>query len=162
MNTLHSPKLFRNLPMKHLFILFFAAASLSSCLNNDTKADDPKVKAEAEKALKDSANFTTIEWIDSIKTFGKIQEGPKLDILYRFKNTGNKPLIIASVRPGCGCTVAEKPSKPVMPGQEGEIKAQFESQGHPGMNNKSITVQANTKPVQSFELKFSVEVEKKG
>ncbi|MES2773293.1 MAG: DUF1573 domain-containing protein [Bacteroidota bacterium] len=148
--------------IRPFFVLLFVAATLVSCINNDVKAGDKTANAEAEKAMSDSANFTTIQWIDSVKNYGKIQEGPKLDILYRFKNTGNKPLIIAAVKPGCGCTVADKPTKPIMPGEEGEIKAQFESKGHPGMNNKSITVQANTKPIQSFELRFSVDVEKKG
>lgn len=147
--------------MRQLVLLIFVVVALVSCINNDVKSGGNKAGADAQKALTDTANFTTIQWIDSIKNFGKIQEGPKLDIIYRFKNTGDKPLIIADVKPGCGCTVADKPTKPIMPGQEGEIKAQFESNGHPGMNNKSITVQANTKPIQSFVLFFNVEVEKK-
>ena len=146
--------------VKQLVPFFFASVLLVSCLNNDVKTNTGKAGEDAKKAMSDSANFTTIQWIDSIKNFGKIPEGPKLDIVYRFKNTGNKPLVIADVRPGCGCTVADKPTKPIMPGGEGEIKAQFESQGHPGMNNKSITVQANTKPIQSFQLYFNVEVVK--
>ena len=146
--------------VKQLVPFFFALVLLVSCLNNDVKTNTGKAGEDAKKAMSDSANFTTIQWIDSIKNFGKIPEGPKLDIVYRFKNTGNKPLVIADVRPGCGCTVADKPTKPIMPGGEGEIKAQFETQGHPGMNNKSITVQANTKPIQSFQLFFIVEVVK--
>jgi Protein of unknown function (DUF1573) len=162
MNPLHSPiNRKKIMPVRQLFLFIFAMVSLVSCLNNEVKSDAGKSAADAQKAMADSANFTTIQWIDSIKNFGKIPEGPKLDIVYRFKNTGNKPLVIADVRPGCGCTVADKPTKPIMPGNEGEIKAQFESQGHPGMNNKSITVQTNTKPVQSFQLFFNVEVVKK-
>ena len=148
--------------LRHLFTFVVAATALASCIGNDGKVANNKPNPETQQAFTDSANFTTIEWIDSVKNFGKMLEGPNLDIVFRFKNTGNKPLIISDVRPGCGCTVAEKPTKPIMPGNEGEIKAQFESRGRVGVNNKNITVMANTKPLQSFELKFSVEVEKKG
>ncbi|MEO7309179.1 MAG: DUF1573 domain-containing protein [Chitinophagaceae bacterium] len=152
--------------LRPFFFVAFFSSVLVSCINNDVKtkptAADSAIAAENAKAMDDTANYTTIEWIDSVRDFGKVQEGPKLDILFRFKNTGTKPLVIADVHPGCGCTVAEKPTHPIMPGQAGEIKGQFETNGHTGVNNKSITVRANTKPEPSFNLKFSVQVEKKG
>ena len=127
----------------------------SACINND------QTTAQLTKAAGDSANFTTIQWIDSSMNYGKITEGQKLAVIYRFKNTGEKPLIITDVRPGCGCTVADKPTEPIMPGKEGKINAEYDSQGHPGLQSKKITVFANTKPSKTFDLTFSVEVEKK-
>ncbi len=112
-------------------------------------------------AKKDTANFTTIQWIDSVKDYGKITEGQKLEVLYRFKNTGTKPLIIESVRPSCGCTVADPPKEPVAPGAEGEIKGSFDSNGKSGQQHKTIFVMANTKGIQNHELAFTVEIEKK-
>lgn len=138
-----------------LLIATFTLLSFTACISNDT----PDVSMI--KAAGDSANFTTIQWMDSIKNFDKITEGQKLEVVYRFKNTGNKPLVITDVRPGCGCTVADKPAEPIMPGKEGEIKAAFDSKDKAGQQHKNITVQANTKPVQSFNLQFNVEVEKK-
>ena len=113
-------------------------------------------------AMKDSTQFTIIEWLDSTdKNFGKIPEGKKLDVAFRFKNAGDKPLIIQKVQPSCGCTVAEQPDKPVLPGEEGVIKASFNSEGRIGSNHKTLYVTANTKKTQSHELRFEVEVEKR-
>jgi hypothetical protein len=113
----------------------------------------------AEQTAK-PGELSTLQWIDSVKDMGKINEGQVIDIAYRFKNTGTKPLVIKSVNVSCGCTVAEKPEAPIAPGQEGEIKASFNSTGKAGTNTKSIYVYANTAP-EAHELKFMVEVTKK-
>ena len=114
----------------------------------------------AEQTAK-PGELTTLQWIDSVKDMGKINEGQVIDIAYRFKNTGTKPLFIKSVNVSCGCTVAEKPEAAIAPGQEGEIKATFNSSGKVGSNTKSIYVYANTVGVEAHELKFMVEVAKK-
>jgi hypothetical protein len=121
-----------------------------------------KQQIAMDAALKDSANFTTIRWLDSTnKNFGKIEEGQKLEVTFRFINSGNKPLVISRVQPSCGCTVAEQPTEPIAPGGEGMIKAVFDSEHHTGTNHKTLFIFANTKVTQSNEVRFAVEVEKK-
>ena len=111
---------------------------------------------------KDSSLFTKITWLDSTeRDFGTIPEGQKLEVTYRFLNAGNKPLIIARVQPSCGCTVAEQPEEPILPGKEGVIKASFNSEGRVGINHKKLYVIANTLGTQSNEVQFSVLVKKK-
>ena len=126
-------------------------------------------KAEGEKSfikLEDSTSYTTVQWIDSTHhDMGTIQQGADIEIPFRFKNTGDKPLIIESAVPGCGCTVAEKPDEPVMPGKEGVIKAKFSSGNYQGSQTKYVTVTANTKESNtgvntSHSLSFTVNVEK--
>jgi hypothetical protein len=130
----------------------------AACKNATTEING----ANASKVLADSSQFTTIQWLDSTsRNFGKIQEGQKLEIAYRFRNTGDKPLVIVSVHPSCGCTVADQPEAPIAPGAEGQIRAVFNSEGHPGVANKGLTVTANTKGNQTYVLKFTAEVEKK-
>jgi hypothetical protein len=142
--------------MRILSLSFVIAVTILSCKNGD------KSTVTNEAALKDSANFTTIQWLDSTnKDFGKIAEGQKLEVSFRFKNSGNKPLVIARVQPSCGCTVAEQPTEPIAPGNEGTIKAVFDSEHHEGSNHKTLFVYANTKSTQANELKFAVVVEKK-
>ncbi len=112
--------------------------------------------------MADSARFTSIQWLDSSsRDFGRIPEGDKLDVSFRFRNTGTTPLVIGRVQPTCGCTIAEQPEAPIAPGAEGKIRATFNSQGHVGVNHKSLIVTANTKGVQSYTLHFVVQVEKK-
>jgi Protein of unknown function (DUF1573) len=126
------------------------------------KSGSNKSDKEQAAILKDSANYTTIEWIDSThKDFGKIAEGQKLDVAFRFKNVGDKPLVITRVQPSCGCTIAEQPTDPVTPGNEGIIKASFNSDGRTGTNHKTLLVYANTKGTSINELEFAVQVEKK-
>jgi hypothetical protein len=111
---------------------------------------------------KDTSLYTSITWLDSTnRNYGNIPEGKKLEVAYRFLNSGDKPLIIARVQPSCGCTVAEQPEEPIQPGKEGVIKASFNSEGRTGINNKTIFVVANTRGTQSNELRFSVLVQKK-
>jgi len=111
---------------------------------------------------KDSSLFTKITWLDSTeRDFGTIPEGQKLEVSYRFKNSGTKPLIIARVQPSCGCTVADQPEEPILPGKEGVIKASFNSEGRVGVNHKILYVVANTLGTQSNEVQFKVLVQKK-
>jgi hypothetical protein len=129
-----------------------------SCRENDAK----KNGVSSMQLPKDSSQFTKITWLDStIRDFGSIPEGQKLEVAYRFLNSGTKPLIIARVQPSCGCTVAEQPNQPIMPGKEGVIKASFNSEGRIGINHKKIYVIANTRGSQSNEIEFSVLVQKK-
>jgi hypothetical protein len=119
-------------------------------------------KTDVAAAMADSTRYTTIQWLDSSsRDFGKIPEGNKLDVSFRFRNTGTTPLVIGHVQPSCGCTIAEQPEAPIAPGAEGQIRATFNSQGHVGVNHKSLTVTANTRGGQSYSLHFVVVVEKK-
>jgi len=151
--------------MRFLVILSIVAATAAACngpVKKEVKDTAPAATAlPEEKEKKDTASFTTIQWIDSVKDYGKINEGQKLEVLFRFKNTGNKPLVIESVHPSCGCTVADPPKEPIAPGAEGEIKGSFDSNGKSGQQHKSIEVTANTKGMQSHDLVFTVEVLKK-
>jgi len=141
--------------MKYLLAFAFAA-----CIISCDYADKTPNGSTATQQPMDSTKFTTIQWIDSVKDYGKITEGQKLDVSFRFKNTGDKPLIIRSVRPSCGCTAAEPPKEPVAPGAIGTIQASFNSQGREGLNKKDIYVEANTKGTQNHTVHFDVEVVK--
>lgn len=126
-------------------------------------ANNPGISASSAEFLtmRDTARFTTIQWLDSSRDYGKIPEGQKLDVSFRFRNTGTTPLLIGRVQPSCGCTVAETPKFPIDPGGEGIIRASFNSDGRVGINHKSLLVTTNTKGNQNFSLQFVVEVLKK-
>ena len=143
--------------MRHLLFAILVVSLISSagCNSGEKKA------RIASAALADTARYTTIEWLDSARDFGKIPEGQKLDVAFRFRNTGTTPLVIGQVRPSCGCTIAEQPQEPIAPGNEGQIKAVFNSEGRSGINHKTLFVTANTKGRQDYSLQFVVEVEKK-
>jgi Protein of unknown function (DUF1573) len=144
--------------MRAVALILLMGSFLVSCRENDTKAHG----ALSMQLPKDSTQYTKITWLDSTqRDFGTIQEGQKLEVTYRFLNSGTKPLIVARVQPSCGCTVAEQPDEPILPGKEGVIKASFNSEGRVGINHKKIYVIANTLGTQSSEVEFSVLVQKK-
>lgn len=89
---------------------------------------------------------TTVQMIDSAYNFGNVTDGDKVEYNYRFRNTGTKPLIIASAVASCGCTVPEKPEEPIKPGETGFLKVVFNSKGRVGEVHKTITVTSNAYP----------------
>ena len=133
------------------FVLIIAAAVFASCGNAGSSMDVEAARDAGSKQL------TSVQWIDSVRDFGKIIEGQKLAISFRFKNTGDKPLVIESVHPACGCTVADYPKQPLKPGEEGEITGEFNSEGREGQQHKEITVTTNTQ-AHTQNLVFEVTV----
>jgi hypothetical protein len=120
-------------------VLLFSA--FYACNNeNNANAGPPPANVGT-----DSANFTQVQWRDSAIDFGTVTKGEKVHIKYACKNTGDKPLFIYYVRPGCGCTVADYTKAAIPPGGTGEINAEFDSNhGSAGQVRKTISVQTNT------------------
>ena len=76
--------------------------------------------------------------------FGDVKEtGGPISVDFKFKNSGDQPIIISNVQASCGCTTPDWTKTPVGPGQTGYIKAQYNPLGRPGQFNKSMTVTSN-------------------
>jgi len=151
--------------MKEIILLLSFAITMAACKEADqktSKISTPKKEQTTilNKALEDSTNFTTMYWLDSTyQDLGKVEEGQVVDVAFRFKNTGNNPLIIPTVSVSCGCTtISEKPTEPFAPGQEGVIKAKFDSKNMAGERLREVYVSANTKNSTKHILVFRVEV----
>jgi hypothetical protein len=89
--------------------------------------------------------------------FGTIKEGDVVEHTFSFTNNGEAPLIIQNAQPSCGCTVPEWTKEPIPVGGKGFVKARFDSNGKPNLQNKTITVSANTWPKQTV-LRFKAMV----
>ena len=77
--------------------------------------------------------------------FGTINEGDRVTTQFSFTNTGNSDLIIVDARGSCGCTVPNYPkNKAIKPGESETITVNFDSSNKPGMQQKSVTLSANT------------------
>ena len=145
-----------------IFTLFIVAAGAIIALNKNTPEVTvaPKPKAVVDDITAGSANqpLTSVSFKDSILHKGKMKEGEILNVEFEFTNTGTEMLIIKNVTASCGCTIPEKTEEPIAPGNTGKIKATFDSRGRAGMNQKVITVVANTKET-IHTLIFDVDVE---
>ena len=153
--------------MKRFVLIISVAAAIAACNSNGSNKgtdipDGPLTDSIKQVLQSDTTNYTTLEWPDSTyKNVGDVKLGQSVEIPFVVKNTGDKPLIISSVTPGCGCTVAEKPEQPIMPGKEERIVAKFNSEGQSeGGHTKSLTVVANTQPSTNYILTFQANVVK--
>ena len=59
---------------------------------------------------------------------------------FKFVNAGNDTVTIESVKPSCGCTIAELEKKTYSAGERGEVLARFEIGDRKGMQNVTIQV----------------------
>ncbi|MEO8772503.1 MAG: DUF1573 domain-containing protein [Ferruginibacter sp.] len=126
-----------------MFKIFFLAITISSMLVSCDVRKKDKMGMTAKQEIKDP---TTVKIIDSLYNFGKTKEGEIVQYSYRFKNTGDKPLIVSDVHASCGCTIPEKPEQPIMPGETGFIRIKFDSNHRPGEVHKTISVASNANP----------------
>lgn len=89
---------------------------------------------------------TTMQFYETKKNFGSISQGRVLTHVFKFKNTGQAPLMIAKTDVTCGCTVPNYPLEPIAVGSEGELTVVYNSDGHTGFQQKNIIVHSNALP----------------
>lgn len=119
---------------------------------------NPPVPAKDQAApVASNAPATRIEFSKMEHDFGKIKQDSENTYEFSFKNTGKNPLIITSAKGSCGCTVPEYPTEPVQPGQSGKIKVKYSPGKQSGDQEKTVTIEANTDPVQTI-LKIKAKV----
>jgi hypothetical protein len=129
-------------------------------MEGNKTAASPLPSANPEPAVveeKPEGPLPTMEFTTTDHDFGTVDEGKKVSYTYKVKNTGQAPLIIQNAAPSCGCTVPDWTKAPIPVGGEGFVKAEFDTKGKPGINNKTITVTANTWP-KTTVLKFKAMV----
>jgi len=129
--------------MKYISILTLSAALLIVSCDNAANKIKPEDERKAEITTSGAAAFTFSE---ELWDFKDINEGVLATHEFEFKNTGDVPLVITSARGSCGCTVPDYPRTPIEPGAKGIIKVSFDSNGRPGRNDKTVTIDANTVP----------------
>ena len=118
--------------MKNLIIL----TAIIFGLNKISYAQTEKVTLSTEAQAKISLEKKSHD-------FGTIEEGVQATVTFTFKNTGNAPLILNSVKASCGCTTPKWTKEPIAPGSEGQVTAIYNSKGRPGNFTKTITIKHN-------------------
>ena len=141
-------------------VIVFAAVFALGCGNNPIVIKAAGINQEHQN---DTANYTEIKWVDSVKDFGLVPQGEQVKIVFHFINAGNKPLFISNVRPGCGCTLADFTKSAVLPGNQGEVTAQYDSNhGTPGQQvHKTVMVTCNARNKTSSVLVFTGNIKAK-
>ena len=118
------------------------AMAQNTTTQNETQPDGPLPSFSFEKTEHD---------------FGQIKDGDVVTHTFKFTNTGEAPLIIQDAKATCGCTVPSYPRQPIPVGGTGEIVVKFDSSNKPGVQNKTVTLTANTYPsVNKLNIKSVV------
>ncbi len=126
--------------MKSICFFIIIIWLLQACQSNSVS------NKELVKKAADTVNYTNIKWLDSLKYIGNVPAGKTAGISFKFLNSGDKPLYIINAKPGCGCTLADYPKEPILPGKTGVIKADYNvHKDGQGDFRKSIRVTTNTK-----------------
>ena len=131
--------------MKKVFLAagLVAALAFTGCKDNASE----KIKGEnVEMAANRDANatsFPTLEFEESEYDFGNIERGTNVEHVFKFKNTGEAPLVIVDATSTCGCTVPSFPDAPIAPGETGELLVKYNGSGMKAVT-KIVTIKANT------------------
>jgi hypothetical protein len=133
--------------MKKLFLSVIAAGLLLSACNQSAKTASTTDSTTKGAAVATNAPVMKFEY--TMHDFGKITQGDRVNYKFNFTNTGKSPLIISNAVASCGCTKPEWPSGPIKPGDSGQINVTFNSEGKSGLQDKLITITANTNPPQN-------------
>ncbi len=97
-----------------------------------------------------------IEFEKDVIDYGEIAKGSDGVRVFKFKNTGEVPLIISRVYSSCGCTIPKQPDEPVKPGENGEISVKYDTK-RVGPIRKTITVYSNAEtPTVALKIKGRV------
>lgn len=123
-----------------VLLLFVSFAFIASIVNGQTV--EPNIVFE-----KSTHDFGTIKELD----------GP-VTVVFKFTNTGTKPLFIRHAAASCGCTTPEYTKDPVAPDSSGFIKVTYNPAGRPSSFTKTVTVTSNAiQPISKLTIKGVVE-----
>ena len=128
---------------------------------NSSSKITPVRNSVAESDVKPEGPLPAFIFEKETHDFGTVKDGDVVETVFTFTNNGEAPLIISDVKGSCGCTVPEWPKEPIPVGGTGDLKVKYNSKGKSGIQNKSVTITANTWP-KTKRLSIKANVIKEG
>ncbi len=142
-------------PMIQRLHLFLACCLLATSLSAQSDGIYDPLQFYRDTVERGPATQVQFEAMEH--DFGQIYQDSENPHVFRFKNTGDIPLIITGATGSCGCTVPYYSKEPILPGAESEIHIEYKPGRQEGQQRKTVTITANTEPVQTV-LMISAEV----
>lgn len=137
------------------------AATTVNTPSSNIAANNPvssNIAATPAEPPKPTSPPTSIKFEKEEHDFGKVKQDTENKYKFKFKNTGSNPLIIENAFGSCGCTVPTYPKEPIPPGSTGEIEVVYSPGKQKGMQQKTVTVIANTEPKETrVQIKADVQ-----
>jgi hypothetical protein len=81
-----------------------------------------------------------LKWDKLVQEFQRAPEDAALEAHFTFRNVGQTPVTIKSLRPSCGCTTAKLEKKTYAPGEQGEVTARFVFGSRKGLHRLTVNV----------------------
>lgn len=131
----------KNRYLVYIFILVFG---VSAC-HSERESDLQKGTVEVGDQNEVSNESPVITFAAMDKDLGVLSEGEQVVTYFKYENTGDAPLIIQTIKAGCGCTVPEWNKEPLKPGDSEDIKVIFDTRGKRGNQNIRISVNSNAR-----------------
>ena len=136
--------------MKKVTILFAFIISTSvfiSCADNVPAKEKVKIEKLSKAKFRDTEmkkGTASISFDKQVYDFGTVNEGEFVETVFKVTNSGKTDLVISNAQATCGCTVPEWPKSPIKPGETGDIKVKFNTNGKPNRQQKTVTLTTNT------------------
>lgn len=132
--------------MKYISILLSGTLLFFACGSESASAEATDVVSGA--TAMDSASAVTggpeIVFESEAFNFGKVKQGEEINHVFKFKNTGDQPLVVEA-KGSCGCTVPQVPTDPVAPGAVGELGVKVNTSNKRGQTSVTVYVTSNAK-----------------
>ena len=130
---------------KYLKIFFFSTILFAISCDDNANKKETKSGNSSSSTMMSSSESPIMSFDKTLHDFGTIQEGETVETVFTFTNSGKTDLIIVDARGSCGCTVPDYPKNtPIAPGESGKIRVSFDSNNKPNMQQKTVTISANT------------------
>lgn len=100
-----------------------------------------------------------ISFTQDTHDFGRVIQGKTVEYTFTFENKGHEDLIIKDVTTSCGCTAALVSNDVIKPGEKGEVKVSYDSQGRAGKVLRTITIISNDPVEPSKEITIIADVD---
>ena len=100
-----------------------------------------------------------INFIQDSHDFGRVLQGKTVEYIFTFENRGTDDLLIKEVTTSCGCTAALLSANVIKPGETGQIKVSYDSQGRAGKVSRTINVVSNDPVEPIIELSIAAMVD---
>ena len=126
-----------------LVIAIMSAFVFTSCKENAAEKVSEEKVAEAADRDANAGKHPVMTFTETEFDFGTIDQGTKVEHVFKFTNTGDAPLVIVDAKSSCGCTVPSYPKEAVAPGAEAELLVKFNGSGK-NQVSKTVTITANT------------------
>lgn len=137
--------------MKQVFLSILTLLLLAACHPVEKTDFDISIiqNPNSAQGYDSTAAMPHIEFDCNQHDFGRLTEGESISYSFHFRNTGSADLVIANCEATCGCTVADYPRNPVVPGGEGYVTVTFSSSGKNGQQVQDVTVVSNSQPART-------------